>query len=256
MLSKKKTRNDHIPVVNFLPDLIKEIDKKEKIFKLEKNLSKGDYILKNRRRRINNYFSVYQAANGLRFELEMKGRWIENHLSLLVENRFEEFEQKLSSHFLTSFGRLFPLHYPYFDWLTIKLRLIREKLLIPSGGLNSDYLQSEIIMDTEKLIHLILFLNYAQTLYFDIEYLGSVPYRKVVFQVKDFIQFQNNNSQIPTKYQYQKVIKYFLDLQSGLHITKFKDRYSQSLILIPQVQFEKYQKFNIAKVWLVEKLFH
>lgn len=254
---RKKRETDQMSVVNFLSDLIKDIDKKEKKFKLEKNTSKGGYILRTRNRRSNNYFRIYEKEGiGLKFELEMKGSWIQGLISLLLENQSEEFEQKLSLHFLTSFGRLFNLHYPYFDWLAIRLRPLRQKLLVQSSTLNSDYLQSEIIIDTEKFIHLILFLTYAQTLDFDIEYLGSVPYRKVVFPVRDFIQFQNNNDEIPSQYQYQKVLKYFQDLQLGLHVTKFKDINYRSLTLIPQVQFKKYQRFTIAKVWLVEELFY
>ena len=46
-----------------------------------------------------------------------------SHL-LLVENRLEEFEQKLSSYFFFYFEKLLPLHFSYLDWLIIKLRFI------------------------------------------------------------------------------------------------------------------------------------
>jgi hypothetical protein len=51
----------------------------------------------------------------------MKGKFLQDYHSLLVENRLEEFEQKFSSHFLISFGKLLPLKYSYIDWLVIKL---------------------------------------------------------------------------------------------------------------------------------------
>jgi len=36
----------------------------------------------------------------------MKGKVLQQYYLLLVENRLEQFEQKLSSHFLISFGKL------------------------------------------------------------------------------------------------------------------------------------------------------
>lgn len=112
----------------------------------------------------------------LKFEQKMKGPWIEVLISLLVKNWLKEFRQKLSSHFLTLFDKLLMLHYRYIHWLTIRLCSIRQKLLFESGGFNSDYLQSEIIIDPEKLIHFILFLNYAETLDSNIESLSSIVY--------------------------------------------------------------------------------
>ena len=41
-------------------------------------------------------------------------------------------------------------------------------------------------MDTKYFVSLIQFLNYAHCLDFEIEYLGHVAYRKVVFKLRDF----------------------------------------------------------------------
>jgi len=56
----------------------------------------------------------------------MKGKVLQQYHLLLVENRLEEFETKLSSHFLLSFAKLLPLDYSYLDWLVLKLRPIRK----------------------------------------------------------------------------------------------------------------------------------
>ena len=72
----------------------------------------------------------------------MKGKFLQKYHRLLVENCLEEFEQKLSSHFLISFGKLLPLKYSYMDWLVIKLRPIR-KSSIPQYFLNIDYVESK-----------------------------------------------------------------------------------------------------------------
>ena len=70
--------------------------------------------------------NYYRVLNYLKFEHEMKGKFLQDYHSLLVENRLEEFEQKLSSQFLISFGKLLPLKYSYIDWLVIQLRPIRK----------------------------------------------------------------------------------------------------------------------------------
>jgi hypothetical protein len=54
-------------------------------------------------------------------------------------------------------------------------------------------------MDTRTFVSLIQFLNYAQNLDYEIEYLGSTGYRKVVFKLRDFLQFQDPSVK-PTNY--------------------------------------------------------
>jgi hypothetical protein len=195
-------------------------------------------ILKIGSRRSNNYYRVYERENSLRFEHEMKGKFIEKYYFLLMENRLEEFEQKLSSHFIISFGKLVTLNYSYLDWLIIKLRPIRKQTL-SQQGLNSDYIKSEILMDTKKFFSLIQFLNYAQQLDFEIKYLGSVAYRKVTFQLRNFLEFQDPNVKPTNQYRLDKIKEFFQQLQSGLYVTSFSDARFQSLVIVLQVQFEK-----------------
>jgi hypothetical protein len=97
----------------------------------------------------------------------MKGKILQQYHLLLVNNRLEEFEQKLSSHFLISFGKLVPLQFSYLDWLVLKLRPIRKQTFLQSR-LNSDYIKSEILMDTRTFVSLIQFLTYVQHLDFEI----------------------------------------------------------------------------------------
>lgn len=60
------------------------------------------------------------------------------------------------------------------------------------------------------------------------------------------------------KYQLKKLKYFFNELQSGLYVTSFKDRYYRSLVIIPQVEFEicPRQKYLMADVWIVEDLFY
>ena len=85
--------------------------------------------------------------------------------------------------------KLLAFNYYYLDWLVIKLRPIRKQPIL-QYGLNFDYIKSEILMDTRTFVNLIQFLNYAQHLDFEIKYLGSTGYRKVVFKLRDFLKFQ------------------------------------------------------------------
>ena len=142
----------------FLQNCQKNLKQTNKNSSLEKN-RKG-WILKIGNRKSNNYFRIYETKNSLKFEHEMKGKVLQNYHLLLGENRLEEFEQKLSSHFLISFGKLVPLNYSYLDWLVLKLRLIRKETFIQSG-LNSDYIKSEILIDTRSFVMLLQFLTYA-----------------------------------------------------------------------------------------------
>ena len=153
-----------------MPKNLKQTNKNSS---LEKN-RKG-WILKLGNRKSNNYFRIYETKNSLKFEHEMKGKVLQNYHLLLVENWLEEFEQKLSLHFLISFEKLVPLNYSYLDWLVLKLRPIQKQTLIQSG-LNSDYIKSEILMDTRRFVMFLQFLTYAQHLDFEIESLGEIPY--------------------------------------------------------------------------------
>jgi hypothetical protein len=45
----------------------------------------------------------------------MKRKFLQKHHFFLVSNPLDEFEQKLSSHFLVYFGKILPLNYSYLD---------------------------------------------------------------------------------------------------------------------------------------------
>ena len=117
---RKDKTDDTISVRQFLQNCQTEITQTNKNISLEKN-SKG-LILKVGTRRSNNYSRIYQGKNFLKFEHEMKGKFVKTYHTLLIQNHFEEFEHKLSIHFLTYFGKVLPLQHSYTDWLVIKLR--------------------------------------------------------------------------------------------------------------------------------------
>ena len=248
-LRKNKT-HDKISARQFLENCQRKLMQTNKNSSLEKN-SKG-LILKIGTRRSNNYSRIYEGKNFLKFEHEMKGKFIKNYHNLLIHDNFEEFEHELSLHFLTYFGKLFPLEYSYLDWLVLKLRPMRKQKTLPYG-LNSDYIQSEILADSRNFVTLIQFLNYVQNLDFEIKYIDQIPYRVVVFRLQDFIQLQNKSN---NQYQLVKVKHFLKELQTGILLTSLSDIHFQSLVAVPLVKFTKFQKFWVGRVWVAEELFY
>jgi len=248
-LRNNKT-DDKISASEFLENCQRKLMQTNKNISLEKN-SKGR-ILKIGTRRSNKYSRIYEGKNFLKFEHEMKGKFIKTYHTLLIQNNFEELEHKLSLHFLTYFGKLLPLEYSYLDWLVLKLRPIRKQKTLPYG-LNSDYIQSEIITDSRNFVALIQFLNYVQNLDFEIKHIDQIPYRVVVFKLQDFLQFQNK---LNNQYQLEKVKHFFKQLQTGILLTSFSDIHFQSLVAVPLVKLTKVQKFWVGRVWVAQELFY
>ena len=106
--------------------------------------------------------------------------------------------------------------------------------------MNSDYIQSDILVDSRNFVALIQLLNYVQNLDFEIKYIDKIPYRVVVFRLQDFLQLQNKSN---NQYQLEKVKHFLKELQTGILLTSFSDTHFQSLAAVPLVSFTKIQKF-------------
>lgn len=184
----------------------RELKQTNKNVSLEKN-RKG-WILRMESRRSNNYSRIYETKNSLKFEHKMKGKLLQNYQILLVENHLDEFEQKLSSHFLVYFGKLLPLQFSYLDWLVIKLRPIRKQSIL-KYRLNSDYIKSEIYLNIKIFVMFLPFLTYVRHLGFETGYLGGISYRKVRFKSGDFLKFQDPTVKTKNHYQLAKNKKLF-----------------------------------------------
>jgi hypothetical protein len=129
---------------------------------------------------------------------------------------------------------------------------MRKQKTLPYG-LNSDYIQSEILVNSSNFVTLIQFLNYVQNLDFEIKYIDQIPYRVVVFRLQDFLQLQNKSN---NQYQLGKVKHFLKELQTGILLTSFSDIHFQSLVAVPLVKFTKVQKFWVGRVWLAQELFY
>ena len=240
---------DKILAEEFLDNCQKKVLQTSKNVNLGKN-SKG-LILTIGTRRSNLYSRIYEGENFLKFEHEMKGKFIKNYHNLLLQNNCKEFEHKLSLHFLTYFGKWLPLEYSYLDWLVLKLRPIRKQKTLPYG-LNSDYIQSDITVDSRTLVDLIQLLNYVQTLDPETKYIDKNPYRVAVFRLQDFLQWQKKSN---NQYQLEKAKHFLTELQTGILLNSFSDTYFQSLVAVPLVKLTKIQNFWVGRVWLADELF-
>lgn len=85
-----------------MQDCHKILRQTNKNVSFEKN--RRGLILKIGNRKSTNYSRLYQTKNSLRFEFEMKGKFLQEYHCLLVENRLEELEQQLSYQFFYYFG--------------------------------------------------------------------------------------------------------------------------------------------------------
>lgn len=254
------TRNsetkEKILVKEFLENCQKKLAQKHQNVILEKN--REGFVLRIGNRRTNNYIRIYRKKDTLRFELEMKGKLIENYHSFLISECLNQFEDKLFSYFFAYLAKLLPLEFAYFDWLVLKLRPIPKQ---SAFGLDfkSDYFQvkSKIQMDKKTFIIFLQFLNYVQNLPSKTDYLGDVPYPKVSFKVADFLNYQNPDWISSRFYQYEKMKKLLKKFQGGVFLTSFSSHYYQSLAAVPQVQLKQSSKKQpwIAEVWVVKELF-
>ena len=126
-----------------------------------------------------------------------------------------------------------------------KVVVVFNKQTFIQSGLNSDYIQSNILADSRNFVTLIQFLNYVQNLDFEIKYIDQIPYRVVIFRLYDFIQLQNKSN---NQYQLVKVKHFLKELQTGILLTSFSDIHFQSLVSVPLVKFTKFQKFWVGRV--------
>lgn len=97
------------------------------------------------------------------------------------------------------------------------------------------------------------FLNYAETLDYERGALLCTSYRQVIFQVKDFLEYQKKSNNY---YQLKKLIEFFDELQANSLIKFFSDKKYRSLVTIPEVVLTKgKQNCWVGRVWISEELF-
>lgn len=217
--------------------------------------NKRGQILKIGRRTSDRFSRIYSRSNQLRFEHEMKGRFIEEYSDMFFRESWEDFEDILSQHFLQYFRKHLPIESVYLEWLVIKLRSIRPER-VPNLIFKMDYISSvDKIEDQIKVIQFLKFLVYAKDLDYVTQSLGSTSYRCVTFRFQHFLKFYDSTLTSISHYRIQKWKEFFKELQTDFLLEMFRDRKFQKLISIPKVEFLK-ERYWIVKVWIVDELFY
>lgn len=212
-------------------------------------------ILKIGNRRSDRFSRIYTKKDQLRFEHEMKGRFIDNYSTIFFDQSWEDFEDRISHQFLQYFGKHLPLESAYLDWLVVKLRSIKPR---PVSNLifKMDYIHSITkIENQKKVVQFLKFLIYARDLNYTFDYLGSTAYRCVSFRLQDYLKFQESTSELISFYKLQQSKQFFEDLQTDFLLSMFQDKKFQTLISIPKVEFWK-ERHWMVKVWIVDDLFY
>jgi hypothetical protein len=217
--------------------------------------NKRGQILRIGRRTSDRFSRIYTRSNRLRFEHEMKGRFLEEYSDMFFRESWEDFEDILSQHFLQYFQKHLPIESVYLEWLVIKLRSIRPEH-VPNLIFKMDYISSiDRIEDQRKVVQFLKFLVYVKDLEYVTQSLGSTSYRCVTFRFRHFLKFYDPSLTSISHYKIQKWKEFFKKLQTDFLLEMFRDHKFQKLISIPKVEFLK-ERHWIVKVWIVDELFY
>lgn len=252
--SRQTKKQDSTSPDDFLENCYQELKQTRKNTSLERN-QKGS-ILKIGSRRTSHYLRIYQEKKGLKFEYEIKGNFLLNYSDLLFSNNFQELENRLAKRFLSYFGKLLPFKYSYTDWLVVQLRPLRRYEF--SGlSLKTHYLKNmdcATQSNRKNFFTWLQFLVYVQKLDYKTASLGSTSYRRITFEVKDFLRDINLS---PSHYHLKNLVGFLDDLQNNSLIKFYTNTSYRSLVTIPEVNLYKARNQSwIAEIWIAEELFY
>lgn len=246
--SQEIQKSDQTSVNDFLMECAKKTTKNNRNTNLITNKKGKIFTFGNRKSK--NFYRIYEKDNALRFEQEIK--YLD--YSLLALKDFEQFENQLSNTFIENWSAILPLYFSYTDWLVCQLRTMRDLKI--NTDFKTDYIQNKVVfknLERTNFLNLLYFLNYSQSLDYEIDSLGSTYYRKVTLQVKHFLSYKNESYNY---YQLKKILQFFDELQKNSLIKFFSDKKYRSLVSITEVIVEKRQLNSwFAEVWIAEELF-
>jgi hypothetical protein len=219
--------------------------------------NKRGHILRMGRRTSDRFSRIYTRNHTLRFEHEMKGRFIDQYSNIFLDRCWEKFEDLMSQHFLQYFGKYLPIDSVYLDWLVLRLRSIRPEP-VPNLIFKMDYIHKiDNIEDQRKVVQFLKFLIYAKDLYYVTENLGTTRYRCINFRVQDFLKFQDPTCQKGIKHKIQNMKKFFEQFETDFFLSMFRHQRFQKMISIPKIEFwREGNRYWVAQIWIVDELFY
>ncbi len=194
--------------------------------------------------------------DGLQFELELKNELVKSFQEFLFANQIEEFEDRLSQHFLKQSVKYLVLNFCYTDWLAKLLRKIVQRAKF-NPGLVTDYLvKSKLNSFTEKesLFRLLQFLSFIRNLKGVKQFVDDQIYYLIEFPVADFLRFLGENSK--SSYQRRKVLDFLNSLQGfSPPVEQFSEVEFRSSVMFPLVKLRKESRSWILKIAIGEQLY-
>jgi hypothetical protein len=229
----------------FLSNCMSKLVKKSKKNNINYDRGTKGYILRIGNRKSSNFYRIYQTENGLRFELEIKKKQIQQFSELLLVNRIEEFEEKLIKHFYMYSKKVLTLNDYYTDWLINYFRKTDK----PINSLVTSYFRKQNTKNLSKKVNIFIFLQFlafSRSKKFNSIEIYDQTYYLIEFYLKEFIQFSGIKN--INQYQRNKFITFFYSFQKiEPFITSFSDSHFQSLLAFPYIDIQKQ-----ANLWTVK----
>jgi hypothetical protein len=238
------------------------------------NSTKKELSLQIASKRSNRSAKIYDVGRQgkfLKFEMEIRRTLIANYKPDFLSNHFEQIEDSLTREFLNYFWKLLPLENEYADWLLRKVRPIANNArssILPS--IYTDYIayQKPVIsaLSIKNFIMFLKFLGFTKKLNYQIRKFDGIPYRVIIFRVKDFSDqcdslFNSSNN----FYKIDQVKKFLRQLQQNIFVEIFNDsHYMQNIVEmdslagIHRVTIFKQpgSKYLLARVVMMDDLFY
>jgi hypothetical protein len=252
--SKITDQSDQLEL--FMEKCSQRIRDKSKRRKVKWGLESSGLVLRIGNRSSSNYYRVYQKQNGLQFELELKNQLVKSFQEFLFVNQIEEFEDRLSQHFLKQSVKYLVLNFCYTDWLAKLLRKIVQRPKF-NPGLVTDYLDKSKLnsfADKESLFRLLQFLSFIRNLKGVKQFVDDQIYYLIEFPVADFLRFLGKNPK--SSYQQRKVLDFLKSLQGFPPIVEqFSEIEFRSSVMFPMLKLRKESRSWILKIAIGEQLY-
>ena len=194
--------------------------------------------------------------DGLQFELELKNELVKSFQEFLFANQIEEFEDRLSQHFLKQSVKYLVLNFCYTNWLVKLLRKIVQRPKF-NPGLVTDYLGKSKLnsfTDKESLFRLLQFLSFIRNLTGVKQFVDDQIHYLIKFPVADFLRFLGENPK--SSYQRKKVLDFLNSLQGFPPLVEqFSEVEFRSSVMFPLVKLRKENRSWILKIAIGEQLY-
>nr|WAK84823.1 hypothetical protein [Amicula sp. isolate GU52X-4 cfCalB7] len=107
-------------------------------------------------------------------------------------------------------------------------------------------------------IHFLKLLQFTLNLTSTVNWLGNSGFRKYVFEIRDFVNFERSSDKPVNNYQLTNVHKFLQDLetlQQELILRTFTDKEFRRIAAIPKMSDKKVERTWVTRIWIYQELF-